>query len=167
MKNKLFLFFVVLMFLTSSCSVTRQSHTQVMEQAVLNQTKYGILSKFGRPTLERKVGVYEEWIYDIGKRAITLGESSSTMRNVNEKSPSYFASSNPNAAGSGSLSNTYKSYIKITFLNGRVTKWETQGVDYGVKGQKVNLSAVLIVYVLVLAVTLSVLATSTGPSYYY
>ena len=156
MKINIFILFFVIAFLNSSCYSIKYTHTQVMNMAVTNQSKDGILNNFGIPTEKRVAGSYEEWIYDLGQRTISIGlpSTSNTTIRVN---PSYDrASINTNTYGGGVISRTYNTYIKITFQNGRASKWETAGVDYTVTKNEPAQTALLIITTLAISIGLGV-----------
>jgi hypothetical protein len=156
MKTKLLLIFFVIMALITSCSITKNTHSQIMNTEVKNQTKYGILSKYGTPAQTRVMGTTEEWVYDLSQNTKNTGPLSNKV----------FSSSNQ-AGGvtNSSLSGIYSSYLKITFRNGRVIKWETKGVDYGVKeNNSGQILSILLLSSLLVILFQSVMA---GPSSYY
>ena len=124
MKTKLPLFLIIITALLTSCATTQNTHTDVMNMEVKNQTKYGVMSKYGAPTQRRIVGSTEEWIYDLSQKTKKSGRLSANV----------VSSGNQGGGASGSsLAGRYSSYLKITFRNGRVIRWETKGVDYSAK----------------------------------
>jgi len=155
MKKSLLFLCAVIAVLNTSCSVANNSHSQVMDSEVINQTKFGILNKYGNPTQKRILGSYEEWTYDMSKSSV----------NKKRLSPNVISSSDQAAGNSynrgSSLSGTYNNYMKITFHNGRVTKWETKGVDYGEKSKNSGALAILILTTLGLSLALSVIASAS------
>jgi hypothetical protein len=159
MKN-IFIISIILTIITSSCYVTKYTHSEVMNMSVTNQTKDGILKKFGIPSQKKSEGSYEEWIYDLGQRTIVLGlpSTSNTKINVN---PSYnSADLRTNRYGGGAISSTYNNYIKITFQNSTAIKWETQGVDYTVTENKPGATALLVIGTIGTSVLLALLLAS-------
>ena len=157
MKAKSFLSLIVFAVLSTSCSVTQYTHSQYMDMEVLNQTQFGIVSKLGPPTTKKILGTTEEWIYVYGQEGQTTRKSAASP---------YQSSDNATAS---SYSRIYTSYMMITFRKGRVVRWETQGVNYAVKGGGGSSgigSIILAMYAVILAVGIAVLATNSGPSYY-
>lgn len=154
MKTKFLVLFILIMVLNISCSTTKYTHSQYMDMDVLNQTKFGIMNKFGRPTQQRIVGSTEEWTYDLSQKA------ENTKRSSNDVISSYDQAGN--SVGS-SVAGGYDKYIKITFRNGRVTKWETKGVDYTVKEKNTNAIVLILLTSVLVALLFSLI--SPPPTY--
>jgi hypothetical protein len=125
MKAKLLLTLVILAVLSTSCTVTKYTHSQYMDTEILNQTQFGIVSKLGPPTTKKIMGPVEEWVYVYGQDGKKTRLSSASSFQTSDNTSNYSASS---------YSKIYDKYMMITFRKGRVIKWETQGVDYTVKG---------------------------------
>lgn len=132
------------------------THTQVMDKQVLNQSKYGIMNKYGNPTQKRVLGATEIWIYDLSQKTTFRGLMSTDVKSSSSR------------GGSSSIGGAYSSYMKITFHNGRVTRWETKGVDNSLRsggGSGGNVIAVLLLTSLIFALFMTVLSTPTNPYY--
>jgi hypothetical protein len=132
------------------------THTQVMDKEVLNQSKYGIMNKYGNPTQKRVLGATEIWIYDLSQKTTFRGLMSTDVKSSSAR------------GGSSVSAGAYSSYIKITFHNGRVTRWESKGVDNGLRaggGSGGSIIAVLLLTSLAAALFMSLI--SSTPTYTY
>jgi hypothetical protein len=160
MKTKALLVFIIVIAVSFiSCSVTKYTHSEVMDMEVLNQTQYGIISKYGNPTQRRIMAVSDDseeipdeiWIYNLTKSKNTWADRKNAGKPP-VSSESY---------GGGSMASSFDRYLAIKFHNGRVVKWETKGVDFSSKGAGggggSTIKVMLALYIVIMAVGLSVL----------
>lgn len=156
MKTKSLLLITVFAVTFMSCSVTKYTHSQIMDSEVLNQTQYGILSRYGNPTQRRIMAASEDteekpdeiWVYNF------------TQANARVKRKANMDVINSEASSGGSLASSFDSYMAVKFHNGRVVKWETKGVDFSAKaggGGGSTLSMIFAVYLILMAATLPIL----------
>lgn len=121
--------------ISTSCVTTLFTHKQVMDNAVVGRTKEEIIQAFGLPNQKQQEGTYEQWVYDLGQKTITLSRPSLSNTNVSVN-PSYnTATIRTTEFGGKSESETYNKYIKIILHNDVGIKWESVDVDYSVTEQ--------------------------------
>lgn len=128
MKTRIFLIYIILWALNTSCFVTKYTHYQVMDMAILNKSEDEILNNLGIPYEKRTEGSYEEWFYyDLGRRAINIGipSASDSVTNITVRPLNFLKGD-----GASMMTNDY---LKVTFQNGRATSWTAKGINYTVK----------------------------------
>lgn len=152
---KTFLYTLTLLLILSSCTMTKYTHSQVMNNAVNGKTKEQILQEFGIPTEKRVEGNYEEWIYVLGQRSISLSPPSSSRSTV-KVYPSRATIDTRYSASMG-MTRTVEDYIKITFQGDKAIRWNTQGVDYTVTERDSEKTALAVVFSVLGSVLLGVL----------
>lgn len=161
MKRVLFLLIVPI--LASSCYVTKYTHQEVMDEMVIGQTKEEVIKAVGIADERRTEGHYEEWIYYGDQRSVTYSRPGYTNSTVQVNPGINTANVNSRTYGGSSVTRDATSYIKLTFYDGVVTKWESQGVDlsekeYNPKGR----SAVFLISIATLIVAI-IVSNHLGP----
>lgn len=127
------LIFIAVLLLVSSCYVTKYTHQEVMDELVVGQTKEEIIKAVGIADERRTEGNYEEWIYYGDQRSITYNRPGYTNATVQVNTGTNTANVNSRSYGGSSVTKNTTSYIKLTFYNGIVTKWDSRGVDLSEK----------------------------------
>lgn len=129
-----YLTIILALFFLSSCTKTIYNHGQIMDDVVKNADKNSIIEKMGLPTQKREAEGVEEWIYDLGSqtRIVNYGNSR-TNASVNAGNGYAYGNANTNSIGVSTFSQ-FQRYVKFTFdRNGKIIRWDTQGVDYSQK----------------------------------
>lgn len=130
---KRILFLLIVTFLASSCYVTKYTHQEVMDEMVIGQTKEEVIKAVGIADERRTEGHYEEWIYYGNQRSVTYNRPGYTNATVRVNPGINTANVNSRTYGGKSVTRDATSYIKLTFYDGVVTKWDSQGVDLSEK----------------------------------
>jgi hypothetical protein len=132
-----------------SCTSVVYTHKQVMDEI---KTKDQVITKFGLPNSKMTEGEYEQWYYDYGMESrsrtsttYTKPEINNTVNvniNTNSNSGINWNPTNQTSVPKFNLGNSYGStvtttknkYVKIIFRGDAVVSWETQAVDFSIKG---------------------------------
>lgn len=156
---KHFIYTLALVTLFSSCTSVVYTHKQVMDDL---KSKEQVIAKLGLPTNKMIEGEYEQWYYDYGTvsrsktyTTYTKPEVNNTVNiNVNTNSNSGI-NWNPstqnitpkfnlgNAQGS-SVTNTSNKFVKVIFKGENVFNWESQSVDFSIRGRDKTKTALLL-----------------------
>lgn len=144
--KKILLLGVVALF---SCTKVVYTHKQVMDDI---KTKDQVINKFGLPNSKMTEGEYEQWYYDYGMESrsrtsttFTKPEINNTVNvniNTNSNSGINWNQANQATIPKFNLGNSYGStvtttknkYVKIIFRGDAVVSWETQAVDFSIRG---------------------------------
>ncbi len=152
-KNILFLG-VLFLF---SCTSVVYTHKQVMDEF---KNKEQIIARFGLPASKMTEGEYEQWYYDYGTESrsstsstFTKPEVNNTVNiNVNTNSNSGINWNNTaavpkfnmgNSFGS-TVTNTNNKFIKIIFKGDNVISWDSQSLNFAIRGRDRTKSALLL-----------------------
>jgi len=146
MKN--FLFFLGLLSLFA-CTKVIYTHKQVMDEI---KSKDQVIKKFGLPNSKMTEGEYEQWYYDYGMESRSRTSSTYTKPEINN-TVNVNINSSPNSGINYNLMNqstvpkfnlgnsygsttttTRNKFVKIIFRGETVVSWETQAVDFSIKG---------------------------------
>lgn len=154
---KHFIYMLALLISFSSCTSVVYTHKQVMDDL---KSKDQVIAKLGLPTNKMIEGEYEQWYYDYGTvsrsktyTTYTKPEVNNTINvNVNPNSGLNFnpstQSSVPkfnlgNSQGS-TVTNTSNKFVKVIFRGENVFNWESQSVDFSVRGRDKTKTALLL-----------------------
>jgi hypothetical protein len=150
-------FFFIGTFFLFSCTSVVYTHKQVMDDL---KSKEQVIAKLGLPTNKMVEGEYEQWYYDYGTVSrsktytiYTKPEVNNTINiNVNPNSGLNFNPSTQtsvpkfnlgNAQGS-TVTNTSNKFVKVIFRGENVFNWESQSVDFSVRGRDKTKTALLL-----------------------
>jgi hypothetical protein len=106
----------------SGCTTVLQSHSDVMSSYA---TKDEVKNRLGLPSEKREDGSYSEWIYSYGQ---SIRGVSSNLYGNNTRITNYTQNDK---------------YIKFVFNGNYMTKWESNGVDLGVKKTDIKNTVIL------------------------
>lgn len=161
MKPNLLLSVIAILLLTPSCYVIKYTHQEVMDE-IIGQTKEEVIASVGIGDERRTEGRYEEWIYYGDEKTFTYNRPSNSNTTVQVNPYSNSARVNTHNYGSSSVTRNVTGYIKVTFYDGVVTKWESRGVDLSEKEYKPGRS--LIAFVATIgAIALTIALASITP----
>jgi hypothetical protein len=127
MNPKLLLILLIITILNPACCVTKNTHSEVMDIAVLNKSKFEIANTFGIPNEKKVKGSHEEWIYNLDKNKNST-EPMPKLTYLTKFSPVYYSypSNRNNYIGNNDVISIYNNNFKIIFKDGFATEYKTQ-----------------------------------------